>query len=495
MIRFIHKPVTAVTLAATVLICVGLLAMIYGGAAWNLSSFQWGCVFLVTIVAIAGLNKANRVSTLSATSLFIWTAALFLGGRYLAALINPDTTIFNIDFFVKETLSSKQATQLTLLVVLALSSVCVGQYLALLSTTGASRSKDFSGDRHIVQNRKMSRVLFIAWIILAMILIPNLLSALTDVIRSGYLALYAYQGNGEGGSRFMSLSSTFLYVLVGIAIAYGNKKQKTMYLLLLLFYTFTYLVMGQRGRFGAFIIFGLWLYGDYGRRRFSFVKLVGVMLLIIILLTGFVEYFSYREFGTHVGLVKTIGAFFESQGTTLMVLHLSTTVSHYPALAYIQELIPGSSFVADLFSDAQATTFGFGYYLASHLNRTAYLSGHGLGWSIFSDFYVFGLRSPVLYALLCSVFGFVLTYMERASRNSKRVLAIFVAILPAVFIVARGSLAGVIPLAWYAIVINFFVWRISPRKTQRLRWPDQVGQRGKWHGGLHEGQDSPAAGG
>ena len=162
-----------------------------------------------------------------------------------------------------------------------------------------------------------------------------------------------------------------------------------------------------------------------------------------------------READSYTGIRESIAQFLYGQGVTLLVFFEAMKIESYPALAYIQNFIPGTSTIYSFFDEVYRYQNNFGYYLGYMLNEQAYNDGYGLGWSVYADIYLFSLRNPILYVGGCVSISFLINVLDfKSYRNSFYLFLILVLIQPILFL-PRSGLNTVIPLIFYSIVIYF----------------------------------------
>lgn len=438
--------------------CVVLISLcsIYFDVALELTNFQWGLLFTSLMFIVVSLSRLNGISILSITSLFTLTIMLFLGGRFLAALIDPESKIFQLSYFTSYTLDDKESTQLFFFVITGIFAIQAGQYIARFSKNIPKYSLK-------IPQRSLQKVINITLPLFAIGIGSIVFQKIIDVLKFGYLGLYMHQAEGNFSSTISSLVNTFFYVFLGITFAYGRKSQKIAYFTILCILSLIMLFLGARGPFGAFLLFLLWLYGDLGRRRFSLLNFFIFALIAIFLLNYLIDLISVRELSTGSTLIERVHKFLYTQGITLMVFDVSTQIPDYPTPAYIKSFIPGSSFIAKITGlDNSLTNLDFAHYLASNLNKDLYQNGAGLGWTIYSDFYLLSNQSLLIFSLIFITFGYLLTKLELIARQSTWIYGLLVTIAINIFFVARSSLSTIIPLGiYYIIIITIIVITIT----------------------------------
>ncbi|HCT3120671.1 TPA: O-antigen polysaccharide polymerase Wzy [Morganella morganii] len=432
----------------------------------DVSSTIWSLLFISFCGIVFGLKKINRISLLSAQSLFTLTIMLFLGGRFFSQIfILEPIEIFQLNFFAHYTLSSLDATKLFLLLLIGISYSEAGQYFALLTQRSSTQTYKM---QLIGCLPKQLLWIYILVALGGLLYIINV--KLQLVLQHGYLGLYKAQSSETYSSQLESILNTLFWICMGLTLSYGNKKQKKILILMFLIYAASALLLGARSLFGTFILFSLWLYGDFGRKKFSSIKFIIIAIIFILSVNALLISTGLRgSVASDSSLLKTLHTFFYNQGITLMVFDVSMRVENYPIIAYFQSVFPGASYIASFLTTTPVHEIHFGSYLSYSLNSEYYKAGNGVGWSIFSDIYLYSNRNIVFYSLLFFLWGWLLTKLEKASTTNFFIRGLAITLIPKILFVARASLSTIIPLAIYYIVIAGIFYLINTSLNNRKR--------------------------
>ena len=96
-------------------------------------------------------------------------------------------------------------------------------------------------------------------------------------------------------------------------------------------------------------------------------------------------------------------------------------------------------------------------------NKNAYQDGFGLGWSIYSDFYVLSLGFLPLFILFIYLFGrLIINLSKNSGYYNEGMIFIFVSVL---FSINRGQLS---PLIFSVIVYSLLCLFVGTLKVRRL---------------------------
>lgn len=374
---------------------------------------------------------------------------LFIGGRFWAELILPHHFSMRRGNFFDET---KIADPLWFQ---SLTYILVFLYSATIAYINYPRkNKDKPTICYKRQERlSIDRFLMVVFWLLAPFVLYDVGSRLLVALTEGYLSLYAMQTeNVAAGS---GLVASMLYVFFGIAFVYGNHRTKKAFMLLMFAKAFVFILIGQRAKFGSLLLFFMWYY--FRDKKVNVLKMalmVGVSLFLLIWLASI----SLR-YGAGIDLTapfQVLARFFYSQGVSLTTFTCSQKIDSYPALPYFVSFIPGMASIVSMFSAIPPQDASFAHYLAYSLDEGLYNSGHGLGWTLLSDIYLYSGRTYILFALLSALFGSICARVEDKSKTSRfAAVVVFTVFLNLTFL-PRAGLYTIIPLiVWTGLVYAF----------------------------------------
>lgn len=427
----------------------------------TLSDYQWSCIFVSLMVVIYLLRYVNKINIVSLYSIFFLTTVFFIGGRFIAVFLgNISEPIFEIDFFVYHRLNNSEASILFYWVTLGFLSLELGFYINRLCTTQKATSEFKS---LFVSNNKV--IMYLLFFLIAASQLQQTFEALQNVVSGGYIAIFA-AAQGEKTNYEFNISGLMTTVAVastGIFLVQDSRKIRVLFLILLGVINFTGIVMGGRGGFISFILFLIWYLYDYGNKKASTAKFFIAVVGIMIFLSAIVQTFSYREFESYgSSLYENIIYFIYSQGITLMVFNESMGIEEYPINAYFQNFIAGFTFFySKLIRPVPIYEATFNAYNSYTLNSSEYLNGFGLGWSLFSEAYLYGLRNPVLYSIFLAMFSYILNYLQTNINKNIYIKIFTLTVVIKIFILPRGTFNDIVPLLYYTFVL-FFIIRLFP---------------------------------
>ncbi|MBQ9705696.1 MAG: O-antigen polysaccharide polymerase Wzy [Paludibacteraceae bacterium] len=284
----------------------------------------------------------------------------------------------------------------------------------------------------------------------------------TALSGGGYLSLYLEQT--EKVAAGSGLIASLLYVFFGIALVYGNKTTKRLYLFLIFIKAFVFILIGQRAKFGALLLFFLWYHFRNRNVRLFRIAIGGGASLVALM---WIASLSIREAADEdiFTPLELLSQFFMSQGVSLSTFTFSQEVTDYPVLPYFVSFIPGVASLYSLFTPLPAAQAAFANYLAYSLNPGLFEGGHGLGWTLLSDLYLYSGRTYLGFALLSALFGYCCACMEDKSRTSPLAATIVFAVFLNLAFLPRSGLYTIIPLMVWIVLVHYLFIECTGFKT------------------------------
>lgn len=385
---------------------------------------------------------------------------LFIGGRFWGILITPELDLMEETSFHNSYITEEHMNE-TLCYVITFIFLASCGYKAYKSPANY-RSNILSS----VQNARPDTFLkYFFWVVLLLVVYGQIQDFRYALEQGSYIS--QYEGQLEGYAAGSSFGKILLYIFFGLSMAYGSSNTQKRYLILFYVYSIIEILIGSRGSLGAVLMFSIWYYSL--SHKINIVKLVTfvfIALLFLLWLFGF----SIRQLDEtmDLGFWDTISYFFYSQGISLAVFDVSRDIMHYPTLAYVQSIIPGSSTIYSLFTGTSLLPqdVSFASYLSSSLNPKLYARGYGLGWTLMGDFYLFGGRSIIGFGLLSFIFGYVCSFIESKAFTSMFCRVLLFAIFMRFMLLPRAGLNTIIPFIAYTYIIHslfklFFVSNVK----------------------------------
>jgi hypothetical protein len=149
--------------------------------------------------------------------------------------------------------------------------------------------------------------------------------------------------------------------------------------------------------------------------------------------------------------------FFYQQGVSLTTFTSSQEIQSYPILPYFVSFIPGIASLVSLVMPLSGEEASFSYYLACSLSPELFASGHGLGWTLLSDLYLYSGRTYTGFIILSVLFGAGCSLIEDKSRTSALASVIVAGVLMNFTFLPRAGLYTIIPLIVWILAVYFIL--------------------------------------
>lgn len=429
----------------------------------DISDFLWSLLFILIIATILFLrfyiNKANIVSLYS---LFFLTSLLFIGGRFFSVILGfTSSPLFELDFFVYSILNAKEKTNLFFLVISGFLSLELGYYFSNIIL-----KNDIKKSSNVFLNANKYVLIIIILIIFSLLSISSY-ESLKIALDGGYLALYSGQTK-EYGFTFTGLLKTILLASAGIFLSQKNVKIQRIFLLALGVYFLIDIFLGARGGFISYILFLVWYKHDFGKKKGKFINFFIIVIILIVLLSTIFGLISLRSSEvTDTSIYQKILSLLYDQGVTLMVFNESLKIQEYPAIPYFQNFIPGFSFLySKIIGGLYPYEISFSAFLSYTLNPKLYDLGYGLGWSFFSDAYLYGFKTPTFFCFWVFIFSVFLNYLQLNITKNIYVKVITISLVSSILFLPRAGINTIFPLIPY-ILILFFIIKLFSRLNTR----------------------------
>ena len=419
---------------------------------WLIPMSEFGYSVLMCLNFIWVLYVIWKAEKLSPFFLFMATFTfLFIGGRFWAELVMPDEFIlrrgnFFNEHYIQDALWHKSLTYILLFLHLSTSGY-------LLYPRKQKGQPYFSLKR--TDKMSIDIVLLVMFCVLAPFTLHDVFNKLTTAASGdGYLSIY--QEQTENVSAGSGLIASMLYVFVGIALVYGKKSTKILYLILLSIKALVFILIGQRAKFGSMLLFLLWYF--LRNKKVNIVK-IGIFAGIALLVLVGIASLSIRQIGANdsVSSLYNLCGFFYQQGVSLTTFTSSQEIECYPILPYFVSFIPGIASLTSLVMPLPGEEASFANYLAYTLSPELFASGHGLGWTLLSDLYLYSGRTFTVFAILSALFGLGCSLIEDRSRTSALASVIVTSVLMNFTFLPRAGLYTIIPLIVWILAVYFIL--------------------------------------
>ena len=432
---------------------------------WLIPMSEFGYSVLMCLNFSWILYAVWKAEKLSPFFLFMATFIfLFIGGRFWAELVMPDEFIlrrgnFFNEHYIRDSLWKQSLTFILL-------------FLHLSTCGYLLYARKHKGQPYwsIKRTDMMSIdiVLLLMFCILAPPTLYDVFNKLTTAAGgNGYLSIY--QEQSEKVSAGSGLIASILYVFVGIALVYGKRSTKILYLTLISIKALVFILIGQRAKFGSMLLFLLWYF--LRNKKVNIVK-IGIFAGIALLVLVGVASLSIRQIGAtdSVSPLHAMCKFFYQQGVSLTTFTSSQEIESYPILPYFVSFIPGIASLTSLVTPLSGEEASFANYLACTLSPELFASGHGLGWTLLSDLYLYSGRTYTGFAVLSILFGLGCSLIEDRSRTSALASVIVTSVLMNFTFLPRAGLYTIIPLmVWVTAIYIVLIIQLKDFREATLQ--------------------------
>lgn len=414
--------------------------------------------FLLSFIIIN--NNRINVNLINLQSIFMLGFLVFFLGRFIGVIINYNylNELFCLDFIFNYCSSNDDVRYLFLILNLILISFASAFLLNI-------NPKKLRSSEVIFLSIKKTKILILFYLFFTIINIYQQFQSIIVAISNGYMALYANQADTYQTPfmmLFSVLSSTCLAFLYSVKDHVGKKKFYTLSIIYI-FSLFFGIATGSRASFISGLILLVWLI-------FHNTKIKGYLYFILFAISGFLigfinhlaSFSGARPFEENINILNGIGENIYSQGITLMIFNSSLYVENYPLLGGIKTLIPGIQVIYPFFGVSNRYEFDWGSYVTYFENKAAYEAGFGLGWSIFSDFYILSLGFLPLFCFLIFLFGRLIVKITNSNSNYSNGLKLLMVI--SLFSINRGQIS---PLIFSFVVYTIICLLMGTLKVKR----------------------------
>lgn len=440
------------------------------------------------------------------------TTSLFIGGRFIAALLAIDAPVFSDGHFVPFTLTDVESAALTASISAALLGIWGGYYLL--------RHLLASGTISVPNDQAHPYVIPLV-VLLLFVGIAGTVFAGFDLAAAcradGYLGIFKSHGM-DNLTRIGLLSQYILLLASGLAFASGNRALRVIAVCATGAYFLLYFAFGVRSGFIGFVFLLIWLF--VGNLRAWRLLALPFIFFCVFMAAQFVISFGCRGDATRESveksndsveqlkgndfldqkksndfvaeiknnetvdkkgsndsvyqinnLIERVGlsgarSFAYLQGSTLVYVGMARRLENYPATALVGSLIPGFGlFARTVDPSLRNQDILLPHYLAASYSPKLYSEGYGIGWSLFADFHVYSGGSPFIFVTLGGLFGALLCYLVVGGRKSAFLNGALIAIFIKLMILPRTGLYSIAPymIAYMSLLIGCYfvdrVWR------------------------------------
>jgi len=407
--------------------------------------------FLLSFYIINNNNLSKNI--INPSSIFFMGFGLFFLGRFFSVIFDANLVdeVFCLDFIFNYCENGFGIFYINLVINLIMI-FYIMPFLLL-------RKKNCKSHIYIEKiNFNKIKTIFLITLIGLFFLINSSVDSISEAISKGYLAIYAAQAERYQPPYFLIVNSI---VYSGLAVLFLVKKDIPKYYFYLPFFIFIIFLMlgvltGSRSSFVTAIIILAWIFiGDKKISKISYLLIFILGLGLIYSINFLATLSGAREIGVNGSILNNIANTLFGQGITMMVFNSSINVDNYPFLGGLKVIFPGIQILFPIFDYNNRYEFDWSSYMTFNENKSAYLDGFGLGWSVFSDFYVFSMGVIPIFCFLVFLLSRFIIYVMHANSNYKKGL-IFIFMI-SLFSLSRESLSSLFFTIIIFTVICLFI--------------------------------------
>lgn len=399
--------------------------------------------FFSLILLIFLVNSNNYTKNfINPQTIFLMGFFLLIFGRFFATILNEKylSDIFCINFIFYYCLDSKGLFSLFFY----LHSILISFGLAFVFSK--NKKSNYDEKKILILNKYRLYFVFSLGFFSTLAVIVNNIESILLVVKSGYLALYEGQGEDYEPPFYLIANTISLGCLAILYILKdSNKKSKILFNILFYLFIFKLLMMigtGSRSHFITGIIIVFWyLFHTLNLKIKHYLLILFSFLLTVISVNILASLSGARSIVvSDESLLERISYIFFNQGISLMVFDISLKYDDYPWLGYLKVVFPGIQIFYKYFDVSERSEFNWSSYVVYKENPIAYYNGNGLGWSLYSDFYVLSFGIFPLFCLLVFLFAkFIIKVISDNSIYYKGLIFILVSTL---FTLNRASISS-----------------------------------------------------
>ncbi|EGC71328.1 hypothetical protein HMPREF9417_2005, partial [Haemophilus parainfluenzae ATCC 33392] len=361
----------------------------------------------ISLVFIFGILNGDRIFSLK--YIYIYGFVLFIGGRFIAYLLNKNIDVFKFDFgLVYELDASVDKFYLFTLV--------YGSIFFFIFANVINRNNFIDlGVRLFLLNKSL---IYIFTLFLCCFVLKDNLANIFRSLSEGYLSLYSAQSEQYSTPLSLIVSAVLISM---IGLLYIENSHQMRFKVIIIFFIFVQLltiITGSRGGFVSVILLSGWLFLREKRFSLKSVFLLTMFAIFLVIFVNMLLSFSSRS-SEEGSILEIITNNLNNQGISLMVFDLSTRTQDYPFPAFLKTIIPGSQLFFHYFiGDVQVYDVSFPHYLTFISAPDLYDQGYGFGWALLSDFYVFSFSNLALFFILNFLWGRLIYNLDNYDRKS-----------------------------------------------------------------------------
>lgn len=418
--------------------------------------------FIISFI-IVNMNNLNT-NLINMQSIFLLGFLVFFLGRFVAFLL--DSSLYDKLFCIEFIFSYCSPSGDINFLIFLLNLILVAFSMAFLSKVNISRDFNHLDESNIFISKNIICLIYLLFFFSLGVSFYYRLESIALAISGGYMALYASQAESYE-TPFVMLFSVLINCSLALLYSLRKSLNNKIFGLALGLYILNSLLgimTGSRALFISGLILLTWMIFRNRRiKKIFYIAGIGICTLTLGAVNWLAGLSGARAFSESSNFLEAVSETLYSQGITLMVFNSSIHTEGFPILGAIKTIIPGIQAIFPLFGLDKRHEFDWSSYMTFTENKNAYQDGFGLGWSIYSDFYIFSLGFLPLFYLFIYLFGrLIINVSKNSGYYNEGIVFIFVLVL---FSINRGQLS---PLIFSVIVYSLLCLFVGTLKVRRL---------------------------
>lgn len=407
-----------VSLALGSIIAVGLLL----GLALVSDTMWFGFLAAVGATGFAIYFSSRLTGRFSLTSQFLYLMGLFLGGRFLLAVLSPSYPIEECFLFSRTILDQPQLYAM----IVTYSFATLGVIMGIALSRPVPELGTITRPRSLPAVRKVVIFLLIP---ITVLMAYNASLFIAAIASGGYVALFANPENYLNTGVAPHIVTRVGMILVSLYFFSAPEKIEIKFLVLIFIFGLLGSATGQRAPLFLAVLLILWAAINYNQANIKMGKLVLVASLLVVVGQGMITIRS----GYSYSLLEMPREFLHLNGISLCTLGYvvaypeiagpdSPNFLFAPVVDYFGRVFGNTRdlFYAERSVDLLDASGYLSYHLTYAVSPDAFLNGNGTGTSFLAEFYTTSGALLIFFPSL--ILGVFLVYLDRNLLRSRFLL-------------------------------------------------------------------------
>lgn len=432
-----------------VMVVIALMGMFIYTVTYNDLFISYSIFFNIIISFYFSFKLSPDLTRIKLSFVYLLGFSLFIGGRFFANIFGAEKT-YCFDFGYFYCLNHIEVIFSSLLI----NSSLIFYNLGFIFSRKIAL-KDENQQGYI--NSLIFYLILLIGLFCGLYTLIGTINSIYKAIAFGYLSLYS--GQVEEYSSPLTLLIMILFNAI-VALSYTFRERlggKIFYLLFSIFIInlLISVLAGSRANFVSAILILMWFILGKNKIKISRVFSIGFLVCAVFLTNMIASFSGARSASAQDSSLynKIIEDIFYNQGITMMVFNMGVQEEHYPVLAYIKTIIPGSQIIYSWFFKVYQYDLSFSQYLMYKLSPSLFYQGYGLAWSLLGDFYAFSFGFIGLFFIYNFLWGRVIFKVSSLFVQDEFYKGLYFCFLISIFILSRFSISSFLVLLVFYLIL------------------------------------------